>query len=145
MKPFENVPTQSLTFSESSLYHVPLSLSLDIFEDPIMVGTQPETPYNMTDKGIVWPGEKNKYKKSSYNIDQVIPPPLWRNRNASLPYAYPDNYTQATGIYDPSEDEHFMVWMRTAGLPTFRKLYKRQDTNTMPAGRYRMVIHDSEY
>ena len=31
------------------------------------------------------------------------------------------------------QDEHFIVWMRTAGLPSFRKLYGRIDTD-LPAG-----------
>lgn len=30
-------------------------------------------------------------------------------------------------------NEHFIVWMRTAGLPTFRKLYGRIDQD-VPAG-----------
>jgi hypothetical protein len=29
-------------------------------------------------------------------------------------------------------DEHFIVWMRTAGLPNFRKLWGRIDNTLIP-------------
>jgi hypothetical protein len=35
--------------------------------------------------------------------------------------------------------EHFIVWMRTAGLPNFRKLWGRID-GTLEAGVYQMDI-----
>jgi len=34
--------------------------------------------------------------------------------------------------------------MRTAGLPTFSKLYGRNDTTTLPAGKYQVQIYYSE-
>jgi len=37
------------------------------------------------------------------------------------------------------EDEHFIVWMRTAGLPTFRKLFGRIDT-TLEPGTYSFKV-----
>ena len=43
-----------------------------------------------------------------------------------------------------TEDEHFIVWMRTAGLPTFRKLYAKYET-TIPAGTYTVRIHNGEH
>lgn len=36
-------------------------------------------------------------------------------------------------------DEHFIVWMRTAGLPNFRKLWGRLD-NGIKAGTYAVDI-----
>jgi hypothetical protein len=37
------------------------------------------------------------------------------------------------------EDEHFIVWMRTAGLPNFRKLWGRIESDVLP-GNYQMDI-----
>ena len=118
--------------------------------------------YQMTDRGIVWPGEKNKYAATPTPPDQLVPPPFWRGSFTNAPgaYNYPNGYT-ADNIFNPSEDEHFMVrpaaaeqcgreahtlrqvWMRTAGLPTFRKLYYRNDNDVMLAGRYIITITDS--
>lgn len=39
------------------------------------------------------------------------------------------------------EDEHFIVWMRTAGLPNFRKLWGRIDDG-LPAGEYQVQINN---
>jgi len=41
------------------------------------------------------------------------------------------------------EDEHFIVWMRTAGLPTFRKLYARID-EPLAAGTYTVQISNGQ-
>jgi hypothetical protein len=38
--------------------------------------------------------------------------------------------------------EHFIVWMRTAGLPNFRKLYGRVETDLLP-GQYTMRIFNA--
>jgi len=40
------------------------------------------------------------------------------------------------------EDEDFMVWMRTAGLPTFSKLSRRNDDTAMAKGMYQLDILD---
>lgn len=40
------------------------------------------------------------------------------------------------------ENQHFLVWMRTAGLPTFRKLYAAIDT-PLEAGTYKLTIQDN--
>ncbi len=40
------------------------------------------------------------------------------------------------------EDEDFVVWMRTAGLPTFKKLYRIINTDLQP-GNYSVTIQNS--
>merc|ERR1711920_469575 len=39
-----------------------------------------------------------------------------------------------------NEDEHFIVWMRTAGLPSFRKLFAKIDTKLEKDRHYRVQI-----
>lgn len=41
------------------------------------------------------------------------------------------------------EDEDFMVWMRTAGLPNFRKLYRKVDKG-LPKGDYTVMVYNYE-
>lgn len=94
--------------------------------------------YNMTTKGIAWDSDKELFKKTAYTRDQVVPPPNWRVR-------YPLGYTEDNDIPDLSQDEGFMVWMRTAGLPTFSKLAMRNDNETMTVARYQIDIHDSKF
>jgi len=53
---------------------------------------------------------------------------------------FPQNYTETYPPPDLSTDERFQNWMRTAGLPTFTKLYGRNDTDTMQKGTYRIII-----
>lgn len=56
--------------------------------------------------------------------------------NVTYMYSYPDEtttqylyetYPDQISPIDGVTDEHFMVWMRTAALPTFRKLYGKVD------------------
>lgn len=75
--------------------------------------------FTLDDSAIVWPSDAAQYQPSGYSTDQVVAPPSWRSR--------PD--VNADGSYvslpDLSRDAHFQVWMRVAGLPTFRKLWAR--------------------
>ncbi|EGF99098.1 uncharacterized protein MELLADRAFT_50780 [Melampsora larici-populina 98AG31] len=114
------------------------SLFNDTFLSPVLLNPPNSNSnglvYQMSEKGIAWGGEASKYKKTQYTNSQVAPPPFWINR-------YPNGYTDENPIPDLSQDEHFQVWMRTAGLPTFRKLYFRQDTDRMLAGTYVIDIY----
>lgn len=62
----------------------------------------------MSEKGIIWPGEKKKYAKTTQDPTTLTPPPFWRGNYSNSPYAWPNGYSQ-DNIFDPSEDEHFMV------------------------------------
>jgi hypothetical protein len=100
--------------------------------------------YVFSSTGIAWPGEAKKYTASPIgpdgyqNLSSIVPPPNWQLR-------FPDNYTEKNPPPDLSVDEHFQNWMRTAGLPTFTKLYGRNDTDTMQQGTYRVIIGLSEF
>ncbi|KAF8477291.1 LEM3/CDC50 family protein [Kalaharituber pfeilii] len=114
------------------------SLFNDTFSDPVWItapGKDNET-YAMTEKGIAWKSDKDRYKKSKYRNDDVMPPPNWRKQ-------YPDGYTEKNPIPDLSDREDFQVWMRTAGLPTFSKLAKRNNTASMGQGTYIVEIVDN--
>lgn len=122
----------------ASDYHI-----IDTFSVPTLIQAADSTAtvaiaYNMTDRGITWPEEGRKYQPTRYQLGQAVPPPNWIDR-------FPNGYTEATPFPDLSEDEHFQVWMRTAGLPTFRKLYYRNDNENMVAGRYSIDVFTSKH
>ena len=90
--------------------------------------------YNMTVAGTSWSHEGDLYGKTKYKPNEVVPPPNWQEQYPNGEYGdeLPDLHTW----------EQFQVWMRTAGLPTFSKLYQRNDKVTLRAGTYRLKIYD---
>ena len=91
----------------------------------------------MSRKGIAWASDLQLYKQTAYNNTDVVPPPNWQKR-------FPNGYDSQHGIPNLSEYEEFAVWMRTAGLPTFSKLARRNDDTVMRAGTYTIRIADCE-
>jgi hypothetical protein len=112
------------------------SIFNDTFKLPVLTNPDGggETSYNMTSKGIAWSSDKDLYKKTTYPKGaDIVPPQNWIRR-------YP-NYTDVAPP-DLSQDEHFQVWMRTAGLPAFSKLAMRNDKDPMKRGTYEIEIWD---
>lgn len=93
----------------------------------------------MSEKNIAWPGEAKKYvEQPNYQLSEIVPPPNWRAR-------YPNGYNESAPPPNLKEDEHFQNWMRTAGLPTFTKLYSRNDSDKLSKGRYQIVVNMSMF
>ncbi|KAG0289484.1 hypothetical protein BGZ96_006967 [Linnemannia gamsii] len=111
-----------------------------MFDDTIVgltaAPTDPPTggDYIFLPNKIASPADKGKYTKYGYtNLSSIIPPANWQ-------YRYPNGvYSDAFPPPDISTDEHFQVWMRTAGWSTFLKTYGR-GTEVLPKGNYQMTI-----
>lgn len=114
------------------------SIFNDTINSPTLVsssGGQTSQNYSMTNRGIAWASDLQLYGKTEYNNSDVLPPRNWQKR-------FPDGYTDEHPIPDLSTYEEFAVWMRTAGLPTFSKLARRNDHDVMVAGTYEISIYD---
>ncbi|CUS06855.1 unnamed protein product [Tuber aestivum] len=111
------------------------SMFNDSFTSPVRVRdgiNSPGEEYLMTNKGIAWGADRERYRKTRYRPDQVIPPRNWVKR-------FPQNYTEEN-MPNIHEWEEFQVWMRTAGLPTFSKLALRNDAQALREGKYRVNV-----
>lgn len=111
------------------------SMFNDSFSSPQLLnptdGSSQAVTYAMkNNSGISWSSDKSLYGKTKYHFDEVVPPPNWVEQ-------YTDNrYQSDDELPDLENMEAFQVWMRTAGLPTFSKLYQRNDDDTMTSGDY---------
>ncbi|WOO76799.1 aminophospholipid translocase regulatory protein CDC50 [Vanrija pseudolonga] len=93
--------------------------------------------YEFSEKNIAWHGISKNYKNEPNNeltYENTLPPPNWAKK-------YPDGYTNATGWPKLADDEHFQIWMRVAALPTFRKLWGRNDNDVMLQGNYEVLAN----
>ncbi|KAJ7093117.1 cell cycle control protein [Mycena epipterygia] len=100
-------------------------------------GSSDVATYEFSATGIAWPGEAKKYSSDPVasgaypSYDDIVPPPNWQLRFPSY---------NSSNFPNLKTDERFQNWMRTAGLPTFTKLYGRNDKDTMKAGTYQIII-----
>uniref|UniRef100_A0A8D0MCH7 Cell cycle control protein n=4 Tax=Sus scrofa TaxID=9823 RepID=A0A8D0MCH7_PIG len=123
------------------------AIANSMFNDTLelyLIGNESEsTPIPLKKKGIAWWTDKNvKFRNPSGDI------PLEERFKDT---AKPVNWVKPVYLLDSDQDnngfinEDFIVWMRTAALPTFRKLYRlierKSDLHpTLPAGRYYLNI-----
>ncbi|KAI9274231.1 CDC50/LEM3 family [Sporodiniella umbellata] len=96
--------------------------------------TAVETLYRFDRKDIAWPSDKQKYKPTHYPMGSIAPPANWATR-------YPNGtYTQEYPPPDISNMERLMVWMHVAALPDFRKIWGRNNHESLQADRWRVQI-----
>lgn len=97
--------------------------------------------------GIAWESDKKiKFRNPGDNLTEAFKnfhrPKAWKVDIWDLDKEDPNN--------NGFENEDFIVWMRTAALPTFRKLYRRIDhnkigfTSGLRSGEYILVVHYSK-
>lgn len=114
------------------------SIFNDTFSNPELLnapGSDLPIPYPMNNNsGIAWSSDKSLYGKTKYTHDMVVPPPNWQDRYNN------GHYNSDDELPDLANMENFQVWMRTAGLPNFSKLYQRNDQSPMASGTYRVNI-----
>lgn len=144
-KSIDSSDCDPLQLDENGKAYYPCGLIANsLFNDTIFApkalnwpGQSGDFVYDMKNTSIAWASDKELYKKldlKDYPYGSVVPPMYWREKypvyNETFPY--PDLHT----------NEAFQVWMRTAGLPTFSKLARRNDTTTMKEGRYQVDVYD---
>lgn len=98
-----------------------------MFNDTLHLQDSSGSAVGWNKSGIAWNSDKDK--KFS-NWDQCSPYPT-----ADQPNPQCDRSVQQMD----KTDEDLIVWMRTAGLPTFKKLYRKIETG-LAKGEYTMTI-----
>ena len=111
------------------------SMFNDTIKSPI--GITSNGNYTMTNTSIAWDSDKKLYGPSGYHPSEIAVPLNWQVRWGE------EGYTEANPPPNLETYEEFQVWMRTAGLPAFSKLARRNDNDVMKQGRYQIDIHFS--
>ncbi|KAJ1343243.1 hypothetical protein BSLG_002269 [Batrachochytrium salamandrivorans] len=125
------------------------SMFSDVISNLTCIGSPCRLPtFGFSENGIAWTEDASVYKATGWISDStlhpqiptmLVPPPQWR-------HAWPDvwgNGYNATNLPDISKWERLQVWMRKAGLPQFRKLWGRNDGNTLDSGIWEIHIVDN--
>ncbi|KAL8912184.1 MAG: hypothetical protein Q9171_002746 [Xanthocarpia ochracea] len=117
------------------------SLFNDSFNNPVLLNVDNKNvmnqTYNMTNRGIAWDSDRALYGQTKYEPTDIAVPPNWRKQ-------YPkEGYSDDNPPPNLEEYEEFHVWMRTAGLPAFSKLARRNDKEKMACGTYQLDIIDN--
>jgi len=117
------------------------------FNDTLSLSFNGNQTVTVTNLGIAWTTDKSVKFQNPPNAQTFFannpPPPNWKYTAWDLD---PNNTTNnANNGY---QNEDFIVWMRTAAMPTFRKLYRKLVSNGsstfqngLPQGNYVLTVN----
>lgn len=106
------------------------AIANSMFNDTFtMSGAAGAIDINLT--GIAWPTDKNQKFNNPESFEDTVKPAYWQKNVQELNPSNPSN--------NGYKNEAFIVWMRTAAAPTFRKPYGRIASG-IPVGTYTVAV-----
>lgn len=143
--PIAEVQESSTQSSTKTLPVAPCgSVANSLFNDTFHIFHKDGDKYkavNLSYTGVAWPTDRgHKFRNPKVDTGKsladafkdTVKPPAWR-----VGPGYLDNQTLQNNGF---ENTDFMVWMRTAALPTFRKLWRRLDAPRLLKGTYKVEV-----
>lgn len=123
------------------------AIANSLFNDTLRIRSESHGSVPTLKTGIAWPSDKEiKFRNPQGDLRKALEgtsrPIAWRRELWELDL----NDTENNGL----QNEDLIVWMRTAALPSFRKLYRRVDHNSnsfkngLKAGMYWLDIDYSK-
>eukprot|EP01135_Chromosphaera_perkinsii_P009143 Nk52_evm1s1649 gene=Nk52_evmTU1s1649 len=132
-----NLPYIPCGLVANSLFNDTISLAKGTATDSTAYNSL--TSVSLDGNGIAWSSDKNdKFKNPDpvSSLSNGSKPPNWPVKITEL-FDGTDTWGHPNGL--GFENEDFIVWMRTAGLPNFRKLYRKIESG-LDAGDYTLKV-----
>ncbi|XP_030378237.1 cell cycle control protein 50A [Scaptodrosophila lebanonensis] len=117
------------------------AIANSLFNDTLKL-TQNGAEISMFNTGIAWPSDKRVKFRNPEKLQEALTgfakPKFWKKELYQLDLTNENN--------NGFQNEDFIVWMRTAALPSFRKLYRRLNrtdtkyTSGLKAGNYELIV-----
>ncbi|CCC69428.1 hypothetical protein NCAS_0C04380 [Naumovozyma castellii] len=104
----------------------------DSFPMQLINVTDNSQNYDLTNQGINWHTDRQRFKKTKYNYTEITPPPFWEK-------SFPDGYNE-TNVPNIQEWEEFQNWMRPGAFDKSTKLIRKNGNSSLPAGEYEIDI-----